>query len=169
MTMALRKSSLLASGVMVAALILTGCGSNAANEQAVENAIQNANPSVDADVKDGGAGITATDKDGNEIGIGTAAKVPSDFPSSVPLPTGDLKSSVKSGDGNFVLIYRTDDASGNSAAAAYGQQLVQAGFTLDSSGGAASVGGVEATGNGFKVEALSLGGGTLSVSVSPAK
>ena len=65
-----------------------------------------------------------------------------------------------------MLIYRTEETTGNAAATAYSQQLVQANFTLDSSGGAAALGGVQATGNGFEVTAVSVGG-ALTVSVKP--
>jgi uncharacterized protein YceK len=150
-------------------LVTSGCGSDVANEQAVENAIENANPSVDVDAQDGGAGITATDEDGNEVGVGTAAQVPSDFPSAVPLPEGTLTVAAKSPDGAFTLQYQVSQEPGD-AAVAYRTQLEGANFTVDDTAAVAGSSGFSATGNGYEVDVLAIGvGGTtgLSISVQP--
>jgi len=156
---------MLAAGVTVAAVILTGCGSDSANK-AVEQAIQSANPTVSADVQDGGAGITATDKSGGEISVGTAAKVPADFPSSVPLPDESLQGAAKGSSTTFVFTYKTT-GTGTDAAKAYASKLAAAGFTIESTGGAANLGGVLAKGKGYNVQAISVGGSVLTVAVKP--
>jgi hypothetical protein len=154
-----RRSAALLVGV---ALIFGVSACSGADETAVENAIENANPSVDADVQDGGKGITATDEAGNEVGIGSSASVPEGFPSAVPLPAeGTLQVAAKSPDGTFSLTYKID---GDAAAAAnaYKGQLTSAGFTVESEASAAALGGFEATGNGYTVIVLALPGGANS-------
>jgi hypothetical protein len=161
----------IAAALLVPALALSvsACG-DAATEQALEQAIEDANPTLDADVSDGGAGVKATDDAGNEVGVGTAAKVPAGFPSEVPLPEGDLTVAASSPEGGFTLQYQVD-GSPTDAATAYERTLSNAGFTVDRSASVSDAGGFTATGKGFEVTVLALGIGDrtgLSLNVVPA-
>jgi hypothetical protein len=145
---------------------LTAC-SDSANEQAVENAIESANPSIDADVSDDGKGIEATDDSGNSISAGSAAEVPDDFPSAVPLPSGlTLGSVVESSKGSYVLTYTVPSGAAE-AATAYQSQLTGAGFTVDESASVAGASTFKATGQGYEVVVLGLPTG-LSITVQQA-
>jgi hypothetical protein len=150
-------ASRLAASALGLALIFGTSACGGADEAAVEQAIENANPSVDADVQDGGSGIKATDDAGNEVGVGSSAEVPDGFPSEVPLPSeGTLQVATKSADGQFSLTYKID---GDATAAAndYKNQLTSAGFTVESDAASAALGGFQATGQGYNVVVLALG------------
>jgi hypothetical protein len=152
----------------VLALPLSACG-DSATDQAAEQAIEEANPSLDADVSDGGAGVKATDDAGNEVGVGTSAEVPDGFPSDIPLPEGDLTVSAKSPDGGFTLQYQVEGTP-TEAADAYAKTLTDAGFTVDRSASATEAGGFTASGKGFDLTVLALGIGErtgLSLNVTP--
>jgi hypothetical protein len=159
-----------AAALLLPALVLSvaACG-DAATEEALEQAISDANPSLDADVSDGGAGVKATDDAGNEVGVGTAAQVPADFPAEVPLPEGTLTIAATSPEGEFTLQFQVD-GSPTDAATAYERTLSDAGFTVDRSASVSDAGGFTATGKGFEVTVLALGIGErtgLSLNVVP--
>jgi hypothetical protein len=154
---------------VIALAALSACGESV-SDNAAEQAIENANPSLDADVQDGGAGVRATDEDGNEVAVGTAAQVPSDFPSVVPQPA-DLKLLVagKSND-SFTLQYQIE-GDANAATAAYRTALEAADFTVEDSGSAGGFGGFEAVGNGYEVTVITLavsGQNAMTVAVTKA-
>ena len=157
--------------VVICGLAVGGCAADTISEQAVENAIEEANPSLDVDVEDGGGGVSATDEEGNEIGIGTKADVPDGFPSEVPLPDGDLTASLSSGD-EYTLTYQVAESDPAAVLSAYQAALTGAGFSVDSTADVGLVGSFTATGNGYEVNVVTLGAGeegtALTINVMPA-
>lgn len=110
----IRVASSIAGLTLASALVLTGCASLVENavdsavdkaaEEAAENIAENAiERAIESDLGEDASVDLGLD--------GSGASVPSDFPSSVPLPDGvDLQTAIKAS-GGFTLMYSTHDRS----------------------------------------------------------
>lgn len=163
----MRTRSALTAAVVALALVAGGCGGDSAEQQA-EDAIKEATGgSADVDINDGTMQITTDtgnvtvsgdegsvkiESDEGTYQMGKGTKLPDGFPGEVPVPNGELASSMSS-DGTFAVLYKVDDV--KQAFTDYLKALESAGFELsDKSEGEMNgkfFGTVTATGKGWEV------------------
>ena len=113
-----------AVGAGIASGVLAGCGGGQLAEQVGEQAIDG-----EVDIEDDG--ITVTDEQGNQFGVGAGTDIPATWPADVPLFTGgDLVLAASQADGIATALWETQTSVAD-AAAAYDRILTDAGFTLE--------------------------------------
>ena len=169
MTPSLRAGRRSVLGVVILALTVTACGSDATVTPTADGEIT---------VKGSGKRAEATIKgDGSDLTF-NQQKVPADFPSEVPLPEGWKRVAATSGTaGGTPLFQVTYSLSARAVVAnltGYQHQLEIVGFTIDeptsSDGdGTNSMTTMAATGHGWQVSAASISGPsprTVVISVS---
>ena len=111
-------------GAGIASGVLAGCGGGQLAEQVGEQAIDG-----EVDIEDDG--ITVTDEQGNQFGVGAGTDIPATWPADVPLFTGgDLVLAASQADGIATALWETQTSVAD-AAAAYDRILTDAGFTLE--------------------------------------
>lgn len=116
--------ALAAAGIALATLTACGGAAETITEQAMEEA-------TGGDVAINDEGITMTDDEGNQMAIGEGVAVPDNWPSNIPLYDGTLVMVSSAADGTASASWTTDgDAA--SVADAYGAQLEDAGYSLQS-------------------------------------
>jgi hypothetical protein len=159
-----RLAAILTFGVVV----LAACGSDAKVAETSDGKVTVSGTGKKASVTvNGEHGATATYN---------AQKVPADFPSEVPLPTGvtleSATSATRGGKQYFQLTYTFGGGSARAALGDYARRLGNAGFSVDAIGGAASdaePSPFQADGKGWHVTALATsggGGGSMVVTVA---
>ena len=145
--------------VALGALALTACGSSSST-RTIES--KDGKVTVNKDGKH--ATVSVNGEGNNKITFGDT-KVPSGFPSDVPLPKGlTIKTAASGTRGSkayYQFAYSIGSKSPSSIISAYKDQLNSAGFqTSDYNLAGGSVSGVQATGKGWTIIATSIGAGT---------
>lgn len=111
-------------GAVGAAGGVAGCGGERLAEQLGEQAIDG-----QVDIEDDGLSIT--DEQGNQFGVGSGAEIPATWPADVPLFTGGgLVLAASQADGTATALWELQ-TSVTDAAAMYDRTLTDAGFTLE--------------------------------------
>lgn len=95
--------------IALVALVLATTGCNKIKEKiaekAAEKAIETATGAEDVDLNGSSGGVTVKDGKGGVVKVGTAAKLPDDWPSSVPVyPDAKVTASFSTNDGKMVHL-----------------------------------------------------------------
>ena len=107
---------------------VAGCGGGQLAEQVGEQLGEQA---IDGEVDIQDDGITITDEQGNQFGVGAGTEIPATWPSEVPLFTGgELVLAATQAEGTADALWETQ-ASVTDAASTYDRILTDAGFTLE--------------------------------------
>lgn len=125
-TAALALAAVLGAGV--GSGVLAGCGGGQLAEQVGEQLGEQA---IDGEVDIEDDGITITDEQGNQFGVGAGTQIPATWPADVPLFIGgDLVLAASQADGTATALWESPTSVAD-AAAAYDRILTDAGFTRD--------------------------------------
>jgi predicted lysophospholipase L1 biosynthesis ABC-type transport system permease subunit len=163
----IRSRAAIAALVAAVSIIPAVAGCGQAAEQVAEQAAEQA-LGGDVDVND--EGVTVTDDEGNQVAIGEDVSIPDTWPAEVPLLDGGTPqmASVQA-DGSASVMWVVE-ATPEEAAKAYGDSLVAAGYTEEST---STMGGMvlnEYSGNGYVVSVNALDvDGTTNVMVAAEK
>jgi hypothetical protein len=141
-----RRSVALVSGAVLSGLVLVGCGQAA--ETAIEQAAEQA---IGGDVAIDEGQVSVTDDEGNTTVVGEDVELPDEWPAVIPVPDAPLMAASVDAAGKAVTSSWMGDADPAVAAEAYGQQLLDAGFELDSTGTAPGLNDATYLGNGYQV------------------
>lgn len=151
--------------VLFAGYFLAACGGSSSEKTAEKIIEASGGGEVDVDVNKDGS-FTMKSKDGSGFSVGGSTELPSNFPSSVPTPSGTLNSSFYDGVGDFTLGYEVSDF--KSAMSSYSDKMKSAGFTVDTeytssdtisrswSNGSYNVTAIGASGGGSGSDSLSV-------------
>ncbi len=118
--------------ITIVALVLSTTGCNKIKEKiaekAAEKAIETATGAEDVDLNGSSGGVTVKDGKGGVVKVGTAAKLPEDWPSSVPIyPDSTVAASFSTNDGK--MVHLQTKASVEDVAKFYKQKM--GGFTKE--------------------------------------
>ena len=115
-------------GALVFSGTVSGCGGGQLAEQVGEQIGEQA---IDGQVDIEDDGITITDEQGNEFGVGAGTEIPASWPSDVPLfAGGELVLAATQADGTATALWESQMPVAD-AAATYDRTLIDAGFSLE--------------------------------------
>jgi opacity protein-like surface antigen len=147
-----RRSAVLMFAAALSGVALAGCGQAA--ETAIEQAAEQA---IGGDVAIDDGQVSVTDDEGNTTVVGEDVELPEEWPTVIPVPAGaPLMAASVDAEGKAVTSSWMGDPDPAVAAEAYGQQLLDAGFELDSTGTAPGLNDATYLGNGYQVSVRAL-------------
>lgn len=154
--------------VLFAGYFLAACGGSSSEKTAEKIIEASGGGQVDVDINKDGS-FTMKNKDGSGFSVGGSTELPSNFPSSVPTPSGTLNSSFYDGVSDFTLGYEVSDY--KSTMSSYTDKMKSAGFEVESEFTSADTISRSWANASFNVTAIgakgnSSGSDTLSVVVS---